>query len=65
MKEAVSLRFVLTQHLRDEEFMRSLVAILGCGRYIPRSNKEYGEYVVERFSDISQKNHTFIWTIST
>ena len=55
LNEAVSLRFVLTQHLRDEEFMRSLIAILGCGRYIPRSNKDYGEFVVEKFSDINQK----------
>lgn len=55
LKEAVSLRFVLTQHLRDEEFMRSLITILGCGRYIPRSNKDYGEFVVEKFSDINQK----------
>ena len=55
LNEAVSLRFVLTQHLRDEEFMRSLFTILGCGRYIPRSNQDYGEFVVEKFSDINQK----------
>lgn len=55
LNEAVSLRFVLTQHLRDEEFMRSLITILGCGRYIPRSNKDYGEFVVEKFSDINPK----------
>lgn len=36
LKEAVSLRFVLTQHLRDEELLRSFITILGCGRYIPR-----------------------------
>lgn len=53
--EAVSLRFVLTQHLRDEELMRSLVTILGCGRYISRPNRDFGEFVVERFSDINEK----------
>lgn len=35
--------------------MRSFITILGCGRYIPRSNKDYGEYVVEKFSDLSTK----------
>ena len=43
------------QGVCDEEFMRSLITILGCGRYIPRSNKDYGEFVVEKFSDINQK----------
>lgn len=55
LKEAVSLRFVLTQHLRDEELLRSFITILGCGRYIPRSNKDYAEFVVERFADINLK----------
>ena len=55
MKEAVSLRFILTQHLRDEELIRSFITILGCGRYIPRSTRAYGECVVEKFSDISLK----------
>ena len=49
------MRFVLTQHLRDEELIKSFITILGCGRYIPRSNKDYGEFVVERFADINQK----------
>ena len=55
LKEAVSLRFILTQHLRDEELIRSFITILGCGRYIPRSTRAYGEFVVEKFSDISLK----------
>lgn len=55
LKESVSLRFILTQHLRDEELLRSFITILGCGKYIPRSNKDYGEFVVEKFSDISLK----------
>ena len=53
--EAVSLRFVLTQHLRDEELIKSFITVLGCGRYIPCSSKDCGEYVVERFADITQK----------
>ena len=49
------LVFQIAQHLRDEELMRSFVTKLGCGKYIPRSNKAYGEFVVERFIDINQK----------
>lgn len=55
LKKAVSLRFILTQHLRDEELIRSFITILGCGRYIPRSTRDYGEFVVERFSDLNNK----------
>lgn len=55
MKQAVSLKFILTQHLRDEELMRSFITILGCGRYIPRSTRAYGEFVVEKWTDINKK----------
>ena len=55
LKEAVSLRFIITQHLRDEELIRSFITILGCGRYISRSNQECGEFVVEKLSDINKK----------
>lgn len=55
LKEAVSLRFILTQHLRDEELIRSFITILGCGKYIPRPNRYFAEFVVERFSDLNLK----------
>lgn len=70
LKEAVSLRFILTQHLPDEELIRStrgrapggsplaggsFITILGCGRYIPRPNRDFAEFVVERFSDLNLK----------
>ena len=54
LKEAVSLRFILTQHLRDEELIRSFITILGCGRYIYRAN-QCGEFIVEKFADIYTK----------
>jgi hypothetical protein len=41
--ETVLLRFFLTQH-RDEEFLKSFISILNCGRYIPKSG--YGEFIV-------------------
>nr|YP_010121876.1 LAGLIDADG endonuclease [Monilinia fructicola]QRF72252.1 LAGLIDADG endonuclease [Monilinia fructicola] len=51
--EAVWLRFILTQHTRDEDFLKSLVSTLNCGRYIPKSG--YGEFIVEKFTDVSNK----------
>lgn len=53
--ESVWFKFILTQHSRDESLIKSIITILGCGRYIPRSKKEYGEFVVEKFSDILEK----------
>jgi hypothetical protein len=46
----VWLRFILTQHVRDEEFLRSLISTLNCGRYIPKTG--YGEFIVEKFIDV-------------
>jgi hypothetical protein len=51
--EAVWLRFILTQHARDEDFLRNLIFTLNCGRYIPKSG--YGEFIVEKFTDVSNK----------
>jgi hypothetical protein len=47
------LRFILTQHVRDEEFLKSLISTLNCGRYIPKSG--YGEFIVEKFTDVFDK----------
>ena len=49
------MRFILTQHSRDEILIKSLINELGCGRYFPRSNKNYGEFIVEKYSDIAEK----------
>jgi hypothetical protein len=35
--------------------MDGLIKYLGCGRYYSRSNKDYGEFIVEKFSDIVEK----------
>jgi len=51
--ESVGLRFIITQHSRDEKFMiNCLIKYLGCGKYYSRSNKDCGELIVEKFSDI-------------
>jgi hypothetical protein len=51
--ETVWLRFILTQHNRDEDFLKSLISTLNCGRYIPKSG--YGEFIVEKFTDVNDK----------
>jgi hypothetical protein len=51
--KAVTLKFQVTQHIRDSAFIKSIITELGCGRI------EYAEsaivYVVTRFSDITEK----------
>ena len=51
--ETVWLKFILTQHTRDEDLLKSLISTLNCGRYIPRIG--YGEFIVEKFTDINDK----------
>ena len=51
--ETVWLKFILTQHVRDKDLLENFINIFNCGRYIPKS--EYGEFVVEKFSDIYDK----------
>jgi len=43
----------LTQHDRDEDFLKSLISTLNCGRYTPKSG--YGEFIVEKFTDVNDK----------
>ena len=44
----ILLRFKLTQHLRDEQLMRSLVDYLDCGKiYV---NLGSGDFIVTKFS---------------
>jgi hypothetical protein len=49
----VQLIFLITQHSRDRELMESLVSYFGCGRYVPRNNKDFGEFIITKFSDIT------------
>lgn len=52
---AVRLRFALTQHTRDEEFLKSLVDYLDCGCYQLWQGKNWGNFIVTKFSDITDK----------
>jgi hypothetical protein len=47
------LKFILTGHNRDKALLESLISTLNCGRYIAKSG--YGEFIVEKFSDVSDK----------
>jgi len=47
------LRFILTQHDRDSDLLKSFISTLNCGRYIAKSG--YGEFIVEKFTDVSDK----------
>jgi hypothetical protein len=52
---AVKLSLVVVQHSRDEPLIRSLVYYLDCGRYAPCANKEAGNFIVQKFSDNTDK----------
>jgi hypothetical protein len=49
----VYLIFVITQHIRDELLMKSLIEYLDCGR-LTRKRDVY-EFQVSKFSDIVDK----------
>lgn len=50
---AIRLKFILTQHNRDDELMGSLVEYLACGGYYPGGEKQsWGNYEVKNFADI-------------
>ena len=53
--ETARLVFKIYQHSKDEKLMRSLVNFFSCGRYVPRSTKDFGEFIISKFSDINGK----------
>jgi hypothetical protein len=53
---SVGFRFLVTQHIRDAELLKSLVNYLGCGKSYPRSQRPiYADYHVTKFNDIKDK----------
>lgn len=53
---SVGFKFIVTQHIRDEELLKSLVNYLGCGKYYIRSHRPiYGDYIVTKLKDIKEK----------
>lgn len=51
----IILRFLLGQHSRDEQLIRSLVGYFDCGNIYLRKNKEVIDYYVEKYSDLTEK----------
>lgn len=51
--EAVKLTFFITQHLRDEQLMRSLIGYFECGNIF--FNKEKVNFTVQKYSDLTYK----------
>ena len=59
-RDVVSLRFSISQHIRDEKLLKSFIPYFGCGLFnIHSSEKKAGVFVVRKFSDISDKIITF------
>jgi hypothetical protein len=50
----VKLKFQITQHSRDEALLKSLVDYLNCGNYRPRADRDAGDLIVTRLSDITE-----------
>ena len=51
----VQLRFLITQHIRDEQLIKSLVNYLSCGKVYKGSKRDVVDFVVTRFPDLSGK----------
>lgn len=49
------IRFVLTQHSRDERLLQEFVAFFGCGVYALRKNGLAGDFFVNKFVDLNNK----------
>lgn len=55
----IYLTFIITQHIRDELLMKSLISYLDCGR-LTRKRNVY-EFQVSKFSDIADKIIVFFF----
>ena len=51
----VELTFILTQHIRDEQLLKSFVAYFGCGNYYKHSKSDYGWFKCGNISDLDEK----------
>ncbi|KAK2121990.1 LAGLIDADG endonuclease [Fusarium oxysporum II5] len=56
----VSLRFSLTQHIKDEKLLKDINTYLNCGRYYKSPGRNEGQYLITIFSDINDKLIPFL-----
>ena len=60
----VKIRFILSQHVRDEQILKILVSYLGCGnlrKEKPKLNTEMAYYSVTKFEDNYEKIRIFFF----
>jgi hypothetical protein len=60
------LVFQITQHSRDVKLMEGLISFLNCGRYVFRTNKDHGDFLVTNFSPpcASDRNKNFLLRVA-
>lgn len=58
--ETAGLTFWLTQHIRDEQLINSLVSYFGCGKVFIRSDKVAVDFVVTKIEDLTKKVIPFL-----
>jgi hypothetical protein len=51
----ISLKFQITQHLRDKLLMESLIQYLDCGRIQKESKRSIVNFIVSKFDDINNR----------
>jgi hypothetical protein len=51
----VQLRYLLTQHIIDEELMKSLINFWGCGMVFKRSKEDKVDFQIRKFGDLTDK----------
>lgn len=56
----ISLRFSLTQHIKDEILLKNIVTYLNCGRYYKSPKRNEGQFLITVFSDINDKLIPFL-----
>jgi hypothetical protein len=49
------LRYNLTQHIIDEELMKSLINFWGCGMVYKRSKEDKVDFQISKFGDLTDK----------
>ena len=60
----IKIRFILSQHVRDEQILKILVSYLGCGNFRkekPKWNTEMSYYSVTKFEDNYEKIRKFFF----
>jgi len=50
----VKLKFIITQHIRDEALLKSFINYLGCGKYYCHDSNDVGSYVVTKGLEIEK-----------